>query len=118
MESESFKLAKSFIGKEVEVVMDRPMGTKHPKYDFIYEANYGYIENVIAPDGEELDAYYLGVKSPLEKAKGKVVAVIHRYNNDDDKLVVTPEGINLSDDEISNQVNFQEKWFKSSVVRK
>jgi len=118
MESESFKIAKSFLGEEVEVIMDRPLGTKHPKHGFVYEVNYGYIENVIAPDGEELDAYYLGVNFPLEKAKGKVIAIIHRTDNDDDKLVVVPEGTILSDEEISKEVNFQEKWFKSSVVRK
>ena len=118
MESESFKLAKTFLGKNVEVIMDRPLGSKHPKHGFVYEANYGYLENVIAPDGEELDAYYLGVSSSLEKATGKVIAIVHRADNDDDKLVVVPEGITLSDEEISNQVNFQEQWFKSSVVRK
>lgn len=117
IESSSFKLTKSFLGKEVEVTIDRPMGSKHPKYNFIYEVNYGYIKDIIAPDGEELDAYYLGVNSPLEKAKGKVIAIIHRADNDDDKLVVVPEGISLSDEEISKQVDFQEKWFKSSVVR-
>lgn len=118
MESESFKLAKLFLGKEVEVIMDRPMGTKHPKHDFLYEVNYGYIKDVIAPDGKELDAYYLGVNEPLEKAVGKVVAIIHRIDNDDDKLVVVPKEIVLSDKKILKQVNFQEKWFKSLVVRK
>ena len=118
MESESFKLAKTFLGKNVEVIMDRPLGSKHPKHGFVYEANYGYLENVIAPDGEELDAYYLGVSSSLKKATGKVIAIVHRADNDDDKLVVVPEGITLSDEEISKQVNFQEQWFKSSVIRK
>jgi len=118
MESESFKLAKTFLGKDVEVIMDRPLGSTHPKHGFVYEVNYGYLENVIAPDGEELDAYYLGVSSSLEKATGKVIAIVHRADNDDDKLVVVPEGITLSDEEISNQVNFQEQWFKSSIVRK
>lgn len=118
MESESLKLAKFFLGKEVEVIMDRPLGTKHPKYSFIYEVNYGYIKDVLSPDGEELDAYYLGINEPLEKAKGKVIAIIHRSDNDDDKLVVVPEGVGLSDEEIMAKVYFQERWFKSSVLRK
>lgn len=118
MESESFKLAKTFIGKKVEVMMDRPLGSKHPKHNFLYEVNYGYIKDVIAPDGEELDAYYLGVNEPLKKAKGRVIAIIHRIDNDDDKLVVVPEGISLSDEEILKKVSFQERWFKSSIFRK
>ena len=118
MESESFKLAKTFIGKEVEVIIDRPFGSKHPKHGFLYEVNYGYIKDVTAPDGEDLDAYYLGVDKPLEKAEGRVIAIIHRADNDDDKLVVTLEGISLSDEEILKKVSFQEQWFKSSVFRK
>jgi len=51
--------AKDFLGKEVKVIMDRPLGSKHPKHGFEYEANYGYVPNTISPDGEELDAYYL-----------------------------------------------------------
>ncbi|MFA6094678.1 MAG: inorganic diphosphatase [Candidatus Paceibacterota bacterium] len=117
MDSESLKLAKTFLGKEVQIIMDRPMGSMHPKHNFCYEVNYGYVENVIAPDGEELDAYYLGVDCPLEKAKGKVIAIIHRIDDDDDKVVVVPEGVVLSDEEILKQTHFQEQWFKSSVVR-
>ncbi len=64
-----------------------------------------------------MDAYYLGVNMPLEKAQGKVIAIIHRLNDDDDKLVVVPEGVTLSDDEIMKQVHFQEQWFKIQIIR-
>lgn len=116
---DSLELAKQFLGKEVEVIIDRPLGSKHPKHGFLYEANYGYIAGVKAPDGEDLDAYYLGINNPIEKAKGKVIAIIHRTNDNDDKLVVTPSEINdLSDEEIIKCVHFQEQWFKSEVLRK
>ena len=61
--------AKDFLGKDVEVIMDRPLGSRHPKHGFVYEANYGYIPNTKSPDSEELDAYYLGVSKPLKKTK-------------------------------------------------
>ena len=98
--------------------MDRPLGTKHPKHDFVYEVNYGFVEGVKAPDGEDLDAYFLGVAEPLEKSEGEVIAIIHRKDNDDDKLVVVPDGITLTDEEIMKQVHFQEQWFDSEVIRK
>ena len=97
--------------------MDRPLGSKHPKHDFIYEANYGYIEGVKAPDGEDLDAYYLGVGGPLERAEGVCIAIAHRKDNDDDKLVVVPEGVQLSDEEIIAAIRFQEQWFDTEIVR-
>jgi inorganic pyrophosphatase len=115
----SLELARKFLNKEVEVVIDRQLGTKHPKHGFVYEANYGYIEGVIAPDGEELDAYYLGIDKPIEKARGKVIALIHRTDDNDDKLVVIPlELNNLPDEEILKSVHFQEQWFKSEVLRR
>jgi inorganic pyrophosphatase len=99
--------------------MDGPLGSKHSRFGFTFEANYGYIPNTKAPDGDELDAYYLGVGEPLERAKGKCIAIIHRFTDDDDKLVVVPEGVELSDQEIKDAVSYQEKWTGSKwkVVR-
>lgn len=115
--SKSFELAKQFLGKEVEVVMDRQLGSKHPKHGFVYEANYGYIEGVKAPDGEELDAYYLGTDKAIERAVGVVRAIIHRLDNDDDKLVVMPKETNMTEEEIEKAVEFQEKWFEHQIIK-
>ncbi len=116
-ESKSLILAKELLGKEVTVEFDRPLGTSHPKHGFIYEVNYGFIKGIIAPDGEELDAYFLGVDKPLTEEKGIVIAIAHREDNDDDKLIVVPEGVDFTDEEIMNKINFQEKWFKTVIVR-
>lgn len=108
----------SYLGQKVNVVIDRPLGSKHPKHDFIYEVNYGYIPNTKSPDGEELDAYVLGINKPIDKISGICIAVIHRTNDNDDKLVVTPNGEDFSDKEIEKLVEFQEKWFKHIILRK
>lgn len=113
----SLSLARTFLGRGVELVIDRPLGSVHPKHGFTYPINYGYVPQVLAPDGEELDAYVLGKTEPLKTFEGVCIAVIHRHDDDDDKLVVVPEGMNFSDDEISEAVAFQEKWFSSSVIR-
>ena len=109
--------SKDFLGKTVTVQMDRPMGSKHPKHSFVYPINYGFIPNTISGDGEELDAYILGENEPLETFEGVVIAVIHRTNDDDDKLVVTKEGKNYTDEEIRTQTEFQEKWYTSVIYR-
>jgi len=111
-------LYTSYLGKVVQVVIDRPLGSNHPKHGFKYEVNYGFIPDTKAPDGEEIDAYVLGVDGALESFKGKCVAVIHRTNDDDDKLVIIPEDMNnFSDEEIQKQTNFQEQFFKSVIIR-
>lgn len=115
--SQSLELARPYLGKKVTVTMDRPLGSKHPKWGFIYEVNYGYIPNTLAPDGAELDAYFLGTNEPLEEATGTCIAVIHRLEDDDDKLVVVPENLDLSDDDIRQATHFQEYFFKSVILR-
>lgn len=109
--------AKDFIGKTVEVEMDRPLGTRHPKHGFMYCVNYGYVPGTVSGDGEELDAYLLGVFEPLQSYIGKCIAVIHRTNDDDDKLVVVPEGKNYTDEEIRVLTEFQERYFESEIIR-
>ncbi len=108
---------KDYIGQTIKVVMDRPLGTKHPKHNYYYPFNYGYIPGTMASDGEEVDAYVLGVFKPLEEFEGKCIAVIHRTNDDDDKIVVVPEEVNYSDEQINALVEFQEKYFEHVIWR-
>lgn len=105
------------IGNIVKVIVDRPIGTHHPKYeDMIYPVNYGYIPGVIAPDGEEQDAYILGVDVPVAEFVGKVIAIIHRMDDVEDKLVVAPEDASFTKDEILDKIAFQERFFKTEIV--
>jgi len=117
MESKSLELAKQYLGKKVLVRMDRKLGDVHPKWGFIYQVNYGFIPGVVAPDGEDLDAYVLKVDKPLDEFEGEVAAIVHRTDNDDDKLVVIPVGETITNEEIEKLTEFQEKWFKHEIVR-
>ena len=85
----------------VTIKIDRPMGSSHPEWGFIYPINYGYLPGVPVPDGEELDAYLLGIFEPLEEFTGVCIAILHRLNDDDDKLVVVPDGVTYSDEQIA-----------------
>jgi len=115
--SVSLGLAREQLGNVVRVTIDRPLGSAHPKYDFRYEVNYGYVAGIKAPDGEDLDAYFLGVGTPLQTGEGVCIAIAHRRDNDDDKLIVVPEGVTMTDEEILSAIHFQEKWFDTVIVR-
>ena len=110
--------SNDYLNKDVLMKIDRKLGSKHPKHGFIYTLNYGYIPNTISGDGEELDAYVLGVYEPIEEFKGNVIAIIHRTDDEDDKLVVAPKNINYSDDAIKALTEFQERFFNSIIIRK
>ena len=107
----------SIIGTIATVTVDRPLRSYHPEYkDMYYPVNYGYIEGIMAPDGEEQDAYILGVNEPVDKFTGKIIAIVHRKNDIEEKWVVVPEGMMLSKDEIKEQIHFQEQYFDSEIV--
>ncbi|NTU66836.1 MAG: inorganic pyrophosphatase [Candidatus Moranbacteria bacterium] len=108
-----------FIGKEIGINIDRPIGSKHPKYGFVYGVNYGFVPDTKAPDGEEIDAYLIGIDYPVEKYTGKCIAVVHRTNDRDDKLIIIPSSVeNVSNEDIIKAVDFQERFFKSEIIRR
>jgi len=113
------KESKSYLGKIVKAVIDRPLWSKpvkeHP--DFMYELNYGYIPNTISGDGEELDCYVLGVDEPIKEFEGECIAIVHRLNEIDDKLILVPIGKKYTIKEIKDLIYFSEKHHKSVVIK-
>lgn len=104
------------IGQMVTVIVDRPLGSRHPKHeDIYYSVNYGYINGFLAADGEEQDAYILGVDYPVNTFTGTVIAIIHRFNDIEDKWVVAPRNTIFSKEEIMEQTYFQEQYFDIEV---
>ena len=116
---EFLKKCRDYIGKEVSVIIDRPLGSKPiPEYpDFVYELNYGYVPNTISGDGEELDCYILGVYKPIQEFTGECIAIVHRLNELDDKLVIVSKGEKYSIKEIENLIFFSEQHHKSVVIQ-
>ena len=105
------------LGKTVRVIVDRPLGSRHPNFsDLIYNVNYGYIEGIIAPDGEEQDAYILGIDKPVSEYTGKIIAIVHRLDDVEDKWVVVPKDKSYTKEEIREQIEFQEKFFQYEII--
>lgn len=105
------------LGKIVTVTVDRAMGTYHPEHtDMYYPVNYGYISGIFAQDGEEQDAYILGVDKPVQEFTGKVIAIIHRNDDIEEKWVVAPVDKSFTKEEIIEKVYFQEQYFDSYVI--
>ena len=106
-----------FLGQIVRVQVDRPLGSNHPRHGFEYLLNYGFVPGVPAPDGEELDAYVLGVFEPIDQFEGRCIAIVHRTNEDDDKLVIVPKDRQYTDDQIRTLTEFQERFHTSIIIR-
>lgn len=105
------------LGKTVKVIVDRPLGSAHPEYpNMIYHVNYGYVEGIIVPDGEEQDAYILGINIPVSSFEGRIIAIIHRKDDVENKWVVAPENTLFTKEEIKNLTHFQEKYFDIEII--
>ena len=106
-----------FIGRKVSVEIDRPVGSRHPTHGFLYPVNYGFVPETVEPDGEALDAYVLGISRPMKQFEGLCIAVIHRLNDDEDKLVLSSAGKAFTDDQIRDLTDFQERFFRSEIIQ-
>lgn len=106
-------LVKACLGKTVEIKIDRPLGfvKKGSGYSMTYPVNYGYIPGIFSADNEELDVYLLGVNEPVKEYTAKVIAIAHRLNDNEDKLIAAPEGMSFTKEEIEAQIHFQEQYF-------
>ena len=100
------------IGKTVTVTVDRPLGSYHPKHPDMYYP----VEGIIAPDGEEQDVYILGVDKPVESFTGRVIAIVHRRDDVEEKWVCAPDGMTFTKEEIAKQLHFQEQYFDSKII--
>ena len=107
----------AWLGKSVHVVIDRPHGSRHPIHpELIYRLNYGFVPNTLSGDGDEIDAYVLGVEYPLGTFDGRVVAIVIREDDDEDKLVVADASSAPALDEIQAAIHFQERYFRSAII--
>lgn len=105
-----------YLGTIVEVKIDRPMGSVHPEYKFIYPVNYGYIPNTKAGDGKEIDVYVLGEFEPIESFKGRVIGIIKRKDDNEDKLVVAKTLNSFGESDIEVLTEFQERYFDTEII--
>lgn len=106
------------IGKEVSGTIDRPLGSPHPRHpEMIYPINYGYVDGIIAGDGAEQDVYVFGTDEPIKTFKGKVIAVYHRFNDVEDKWIVSLDGSDIPDNKIMGDINFQEQFFRGRLYK-
>ncbi|MBQ9784754.1 MAG: inorganic diphosphatase [Clostridia bacterium] len=110
-------LIGEYLGKTVHVGIDRPIGYVHhkEKYDLVYPINYGYVPGVLGGDGEELDVFVLGIDEPVEEADVRIIGVVRRRNDVEDKLIGAPEGMRFSVEEARAAVHFQEQYYDSEI---
>lgn len=108
---------KSYLGKLVDIKIDRPVGYIHhkEKYDLVYPINYGYVPEVFGGDGEELDVYVLGIDVPVDGCRVRIIGIAHRENDIEDKLIGAPDGLSFSAEEIASAIDFQEKYYKTHI---
>ena len=114
---ERHEQVEGYLGKSVTIGIDRPLGYVHHKGEktLVYPINYGYIPDVLGGDGEELDVFLLGVDTPVQTFTGRIIGIVFRADDVEDKLVMAPEGKTFSAEEIARAVYFQEKYYRTTI---
>ena len=114
---ERHALVERYLGNEVTIGIDRPLGYVHHKGEktLVYPINYGYIPDVLGGDGEELDVFLLGVDVPVDSYTGRIVGIAYRADDVEDKLIMAPAGVSFTAEEMARAVYFQEKYYKTTI---
>ena len=115
--SERHEQVESYLGKTLKIEIDRPIGYVHRKGEktLIYPINYGYIPGVLGGDDEELDVFLVGVDEPVSTYEGRIVGIVYRADDVEDKLIMAPEGVSLTASQMACAVYFQEKYYKTTI---
>lgn len=110
---------RPYLSQTVTIGIDRPIGYVHRKGEktLVYPINYGYIPGVLGGDGEELDVYLLGVYEPVETYTGRIIGIVYRADDMEDKLIMAPDGMDFTVAEMEAAVEFQEKYYHSHVEK-
>ena len=110
-------LIQEYLGRTVCAVIDRPVGFHHVTkgIHLDYTINYGFLPGVTAGDGEEQDVYILGVSEPLETFTGRIIGVVRRKDDNEDKFIAAPEGMTFTAKQMEQEIFFVEKYFDSTV---
>ena len=116
---ERHALVEGYLGQLIRIEIDRPIGYVHHKENsdrvLVYPINYGYIPNVLGGDGEELDVYLYGIDTPVSEFSGRIVGIVYRHNDVEDKLIMAPDGMTPTEAEIADAIRFQEQYYQTHV---
>lgn len=116
--TERDKWIRQFLGKTMDIEIDRPIGYLHRKKSYViqYPINYGYLLALWGGDGEEQDVYLLGVTEPVKRYTARIIAAVCRTDDVEDKLVAAPCAMCFSEKEIAEQIRFQEQYYHSRIL--
>ena len=108
---------ESYLGKTLTIEIDRPIGYEHHKGEktLHYPINYGYSPGVLGGDDEELDVFLIGVDHPVSVYTGRIIGIVYRADDVEDKLVMAPIGQSYTAEEIAAAVYFQEKYYQTTI---
>lgn len=64
---------------------------------------------------KKLDVYLIGVNEPVNEYTARVIAIVYRHNDVEDKLVAAPVGMTFTKDEIKSHIHFQEQYYDTEI---
>ena len=100
--SDFWNLIDNMIGSH-EIVIDRPKGSLHPKWNWVYEANYGYLAGTSSADGEGIDVW---VGTSENQTANAVICIVDGLQNDSEIKIL----ISCTNEEIEKIYDLHNKF--------
>ena len=100
--------------REHEIVIDRPKGSRHPRYpEIVYRLDYGYLKETSSMDGGGIDLWLGSMK---ERRVEAVICTVDRLKGDSEiKLLI---GCTEDEMEIANEFHNESEYMKGLLIRR
>ncbi len=108
-----FWLALEKLVAESELVIDRPKGSRHPKYpDFLYPLDYGYLSGTTSSDGDGIDVWHGSCGTKIDA----IVCIVDLLKRDSEiKLLI---GCTEDEKRLIMDVHNNSEFMKGVMIRR
>ena len=113
IEQTGFWAAIDTLISKSEIAIDRPKGTKHPRFDFIFPLDYGYLKDTSSMDGGGIDIWR---GSLSDSACDAVICTVDLLKKDSEiKLLI---GCTEEEKNIIMRFHNESEYMKGAMIRR
>lgn len=113
MDDAFWKAAEELVS-QCEIVIDRPRGSRHPRYSHVvYPLDYGYLSNSASMDGEGIDVW---VGSDEKKEVDAIVCTVDLMKRDSEIKILI--GCTEEEKQIVLKTHNDSQYMKGILIRR
>lgn len=109
-----FWMALDQLIAETKIVIDRPKGSKHPRFpQIIYEVDYGYLDNTSSMDGSGIDVW---VGTTNDMKADAIMCIVDLMKKDSEIKILI--GCTEEEKELIYRFHNESEFMKGILIRR